>query len=243
MNSEAKEILKEKIAAAAEGREPILPEREEKPEKVKRRLTEKELLAADIDDLTTDELQRRLTVVSLRTQMMAMQKTQQEVHDWEIRQRDKLVQQAAKIQSVKDQMAKIEADQRACRHLTGGTGAAGWTNGDGLIYGASTSPQELPTGERYFLCWRCAKEFRLPSKRAVINGEMTYAEYLRQEQEYYEQARAKRKSMEGTDGAAFAGIGPRFRVPSLEKQRVIDDQDFEVYKNQHPELVQQTMRQ
>ena len=122
------------------------------------------------------------------------------------------------------QRARIEEEQSGCAHKTGGMDYAGYWNGDGSLYGSCTSVHQLPTGEVYIICFRCQKEWHMPSKRAVLNGELSLADYYEQEKEYREALRWKRTAFQGVAGEWCAAS--QFRIPALERQRDKDNEEF-----------------
>jgi len=209
-----------------------------------KQLTEEELMSAPIYTLDRTQIEQRTAIMKLRREEMEydLAKTAVEKHKDEVAERKrKMEHRIADIQAERD---RIEGEQRACQHKTGGTGIAGILNGTGEIYGSSTIGLVLPTGELYFMCGRCALEVHGPDcvcegkpsyrpKRQVIEGKMSLAEYRRREAQYIEWSRLRRVSYEGINGEwCQASL---FTIPKLIKQRMQDNEDFEAWLRTHDE--------
>lgn len=197
---------------------------------VKSRSTQ-ELLVADIGTLTIPEMERRQAVVTLmkaeRELEVVNEQNRRFQDDKETRQR----QATSNLENIRKQDEENARIQKMCRHKTGGKDRQGFFMGDGDVYGYAVSKQILPTGEIYGICFRCQKEWRSPKRngaqRKVINGEMTLAEYARQEQEYKDMLGFTCKTFEGQQGELPGG--QMFMVPNLQRQLQQDQADFEAY--------------
>jgi hypothetical protein len=189
-----------------------------------RKLSEAELLAANVMDLSESQMAQRSMVIRLRKEERELilvdhqnQKFQQEQEAAETRAR-------AGRDSHDAETLRIKTEQAGCRHMTGGEGRGGWFNGDGALYGSSTAACQLPTGEVYYLCFRCQREWHHPSKRDVLEGKLTLEEYFAKEKEYDDVMRLPRKSFAALNGEIMAAS--LFHIPALIEQRRKDDLEF-----------------
>lgn len=191
------------------------------------KMTEAELMAADPSTLSNDELARRVNLAALRKAERELALVEAQNQEFAEKQEDRKRIAENKQRTMEEENERLAREKANCAHRTGGKDRAGFFNGDGSIYGYSVASQILPTGEVYFLCFRCQKEWHKPSKRAVLEGKMTLAQYRRQEEEYNEVARWPKKSFETPNGEFPGSI--LFRIPKLELQRAKDDQEFAEY--------------
>ena len=199
------------------------------------KMTEAELMAADPSTLSNDDLARRVNLAALRKAERELELVESQNQEFQDKREDKKRIAENKTQVLKEENERLAREKRNCAHKTGGKDRAGFFNGDGSIYGYCVAPQVLPTGEVYFICFRCQQEWHRPSKRAVLDGKMTLAEYRRQEEEYNTVSRWPKKSFETTNGEFPGSI--LFRIPKLELQRAKDDQEFAEYLNKLSEPV------
>ncbi len=191
------------------------------------KLTEAELMAADPDSLSNDDLARRVNMATLRKAERELQLVESQNQEFADKREDRKRIAENKTKTLQQETERIERERTNCAHKTGGKDRAGFFNGDGSIYGYCIAPQVLPTGEIYFICFRCQKEWHKPSKRAVLTGEMSLATYRRLEQEYSEVSRWPKKSFDTGNGEFPGSI--LFRIPALELQKARDDQEFQEF--------------
>jgi hypothetical protein len=196
-------------------------------------MTQEQLINSDPMELTPELIAKRRELIKLRTEEALLDKA---LFDATKYKEDKLAKDnraKAGRESHEAYMRKTELEKLSCAHMTGGSGLGGWFAGDGTLYGSATSVQELPTGEIVITCFRCQNEWRRPSKRAVIDGKLSYAEYREQEEEFNKMLRARRISFDGINGEWMAAS--RFLIPALIDQQRKDDIDFDAYvKQNHP---------
>lgn len=190
-------------------------------------MTEQELLSASLMNLSPELLAKRSAIINIRKMERELEVSSNDNEEYQIKKREKIRMREIAIANSAAERAKIQAEQGGCNHKTGGQGLAGWFQGDGAIYGSSTAALQLPTGEIYYLCFRCQKEWHRPSKRAFLNGTITLFEYQDQEKEYIDASRWSRKSFEPWNGEICASA--RFNIPALEIQRAVDDADFRTF--------------
>ncbi len=205
-----------------------------------KKLTAEQLLSADPMSLTPEQIAMRRELVKLRKEEIECEKVAHENQQY----LDQKIARESKAKAGKEaeqaMREKIEAEQSTCVHNTGGEGRMGFFQGDGNIYGSSTSVQELPTGEAYALCFRCQREWRHPKwptlwpdgvkrtgMRAVMDGLMTLDEYRTREKEYLEIMRKPRKSFAALNGEYCAAS--KFYIPQLEDTMRRDASEFETY--------------
>jgi len=194
--------------------------------------TTQELLSAPIDSLSEAEISRRMTIVALQKAERELEVVQAQNQEYVDQKETKERMAKAKTESIKAEQQRQESERRACKHKTGGLGMPGILNGDGDIYGYAVARQVLPTGEVYGLCFRCQKEWHMPSKRAVIDGRLSLIEYVQQEKEYNEMLKWPAKTFDTPNGELAGSI--RFNIPALQKQRQKDDADFAEYLGKLP---------
>ena len=139
---------------------------------------------------------------------------------------------AAKTENIRAEQARITHEQSNCKHKTGGMDKAGFYNGDGERYGSCTALLKLPTGEVYALCFRCQKEWREPSKRDVIAGHLSLAQYYKRLNEYNDVLSWPRKSFAPWQGEVCAAS--QFHIPKMIAQRAEDSRDFGIYVSKLP---------
>ena len=194
-------------------------------------LTTAELLAANIDSLTTDQLVRRSAIISMQKNEREMELAIYENDKFRNAKEERIRMRKIAVENSAAERAKTEAEQLGCAHNTGGEGLSGFFAGDGSIYGSATAGLELPTGELYYLCFRCQKEWHHPrwtgGMRAVIEGEITLEQYREQERQYNEIARRPRKSFQPWNGEFCSAS--KFNIPLLQARMAKDASDFEAY--------------
>jgi hypothetical protein len=196
-----------------------------------KQLSEDELLAAPLFTLNREQIDQRMAIIACRKAEMEydLACTAVEKHKDEVEERKRKMEN--RVRDIEAEREKTESEQRSCAHNTGGRGLEGILNGDGFIYGSSTGGFVLPTGELYFLCCRCGKEWHRPSKRAVIEGRMSLAAYRKQEQEFVAVSRLRRESYAPSNGEWCAAS--QFTIPKLIRQAQKDDEDFAEWLKQH----------
>ena len=194
----------------------------------KRELTVTELLEADPTTLTKDQIEKRMAIVQLRKVERELDLVEHENRKHE----DFKVESARRAAAGRAAQAatekRIRDEQTICRHMSGGKDRNGFFSGDAK-WGYVISPQVLPTQELYYICMRCQKEWHLPDRRKVLNGEMTFSEYEKQLAEY-NQAASWPKPLFDNGGEPAASC--LFRIPALEEKKRKDDQDWAVFMEQ-----------
>lgn len=190
-------------------------------------MTTAELLAADAATLTIEQIQQRSLIVNLRKLEREAEMVEHQNVKFQEDKEERARKMKLRTDDIEAERQKIANEQAGCRHMTGGSGLAGFFSGDGSIYGSSTSVLELPTGERYILCFRCQREWHRPSKRAVIDGKLTLAQYQAEAEEFEKMLRVPRKSFDALNGEFCAAS--KFTIPKLIKQQQQDDADFAVF--------------
>lgn len=200
-----------------------------------KQLTEEELMSAPIYTLDRTQIEQRTAIMKLRREEMEydLAKTAVEKHKDEVEERRRKMEN--RVRDIQAERERIEGEQASCAHNTGGRGLEGILNGDGFIYGSSTGGFVLPTGELYFLCCRCGKEWHRPSKRAVIEGKLSLAAYRKQEQEFVAVSRLRRESYAPSNGEWCAAS--QFTIPKLIRQAQKDDEDFATWLKEHDQEV------
>lgn len=194
-------------------------------------LTTEQLLNADLDDLTTEQLTRRSLLINLQKAERESELANYENEKFQTAKNERIRMREIAIANSEAERAKTKQEQAGCAHKTGGEGLTGFFSGDGAIYGTSTAGLELPTGETYYMCFRCQKEWHHPrwtgGQKKVIKGEMTLEEYMEQERAYNEVARWPRKSMAPWNGEFCAAS--KFNIPLLQQKMAKDDMAFREY--------------
>jgi hypothetical protein len=208
-----------------------------------KQMTEQELLAADVMSLSKEQIEQRITIINLRAAERASEHIANENAKFQEQKNERERMRRVALDNQKKEQEKIQQEQQACSHCTGGEGYQGWFSGDGSIYGSATAVLTLPTSETYILCFRCQREVHHPrwpklwpdgktrtGMRAVIEGLMKYSEYQAQEREYNEWLRKPRKSFSPLNGQNCEAS--QFRLPALERLMAKDQSDFEEYVRQ-----------
>lgn len=190
------------------------------------KLTYEQLMKADPEDLSVDDLTRRLNLTNLKKaeREVELVESQNQIFQDQKQDRKRVADTKSTIFTEEDN--RIKKERSICKHKTGGKGLPGFYNGDGK-QGYSVATQVLPTGEHYFLCFRCQTEWRKPSKRKVLKGEMTLQQYLYEDKAYNMVASWDKPLFETDSGEVPGSV--LFRIPKLENQALIDDQEFEEY--------------
>lgn len=194
-------------------------------------VTDQEILTADITTLTVGQMQRRIAINAVRKSEMELEVVENQAQKFREEKSERVRYSAMKTEIIAQEQEKIRGEQSICKHMTGGKGLAGLLARDGKM-GASIATQELPDGRIYFLCFRCQKESHLPKKRDVLNGTLTLKQYRAAEKDYHRIASLD-KSLFQTDTGGIPG-SCKFRIPKLEMQRAVDDQEFEIYLEKNP---------
>lgn len=204
-----------------------------------KRLSYAELMAADPDTLSTDEMNRRLALTNLKKAEREMELVETQNQKFQDEKIDRKRIADTKSTIIEEEKNRIAREQSICKHKTGGKGLPGFYNGDGK-QGYAVATQELPTGEVYFICFRCQTEWHHPKwmqfnhkgknisgQRAVMEGIMSLDEYKRREAKYFE-VKAWDKPLFETDSGVTPG-SVKFHLPKLIEQQVRDDEDFQGY--------------
>lgn len=199
------------------------------------KMTEAELMSADPSTLSNDDLARRVNLAALRKAERELELVEAQNQEFYDKREDRRRIAENKTKTMQQEEERLNREKANCAHRTGGKDRAGFFNGDGSIYGYCVAPQVLPTGEVYFLCFRCQKEWHKPSKRAVLDGQISLAQYRRLDEEYNEVVRWPKKSFETPNGEFPGSI--LFRIPALELQKAKDDQEFAAYLAKQSEPV------
>lgn len=195
-------------------------------EQHKSQLTYAQLMAANPEDLAVEDLLRRTNLTALKKAERELELVESQNQVFQDKKTDAKRIADTKTTILIEEENRINRERSICKHKTGGKGLPGFYNGDGK-QGYSVATQILPTGEVYFLCFRCQKEWHMPKKRDVLDRKITLDQYDRQVQAYNEVA-AWDKPLFETDSGEIPG-SVRFMIPKLEDQRVRDDADFEEF--------------
>jgi len=188
-----------------------------------KQMTNAEIMVADILSLDEGQLRIRVALTEALKAQKALELTEEDLRTHADKKEERARQAAARTQIIEDENDRLTRERGLCKHLTGGKGMAGLLNGDGR-QGASISKQILPTGELYAICVRCTREWRKPSKRAVIEGKMTFEAYQKQMREYIWAVTVDAPLFASDSGQPQASV--TFRIPKLIKQQEKDDQEF-----------------
>jgi len=198
------------------------------------RLSYQELVEADPDTLSQEDLLRRINLTQLKKAEREVELTESQNQVFQEKKLEQKRVAEAKTIIIEDENNRLEREHNMCKHKTGGKGLTGYFNGDGK-QGYAVSTQQLPTKEVYFLCFRCQKEWRLPKKRAVLDaakqspkaGLIALAKYQKEEAEYYKVAAWDKPLFETDSGVTPGSV--LFLLPRLEQQQAKDDAEFAAY--------------
>jgi len=190
-------------------------------------LTDKQLMDADVSTLTNEQIQRKINLISLHKmeREMALTNFQNQKFEDDEETRKRMLKQ--RMDDIESTQARVRHEQSRCRHMTGGMDKPGFFNGDGDKYGTCTALLKLPTGEVYVLCFRCQKEWHMPSKRDVIDGKISLAQFVILSKEYNAAMAWPRKSFAPWNGEICEAS--QFHIPKLIQQKEKDNIDFNAY--------------
>lgn len=195
-------------------------------------LEDKQLLVADTSTLSNDQLMRRSALINIRKAERELDLAEYQNQKFRDEQETRRMMNQAKIENIKAIQDKEAREKLMCKHMTGGMDKPGFFNGDGDKYGTCTALLQLPTTEIYALCFRCDNEWHAPSKRAVINGEISLAMYYTLLKKYNEVLAWPRKSFAPWMGEICAAS--LFNIPKLKAQQEKDNRDFVVFMSKLP---------
>lgn len=190
-----------------------------------------ELISAEPDTLTDEELGRRIRLTELKERERNLELVESQNTKFQEEKAEKKRVADSKTVIIEQENERLNRERSICKHKSGGKGLPGFFNGDGK-QGYSVATQQLPTKETYFICFRCQKEWHQPSKRVVIDaykksaalGREALAKYRKEEAEYFTVASWDKPLFE-TDSGTTPG-STLFLIPRLEEQKVKDDTEF-----------------
>lgn len=188
--------------------------------------TNTEIMAADIDTLTDEEVVRKMNLANLRKAEREIALVEEQNDQFALHKEEKKRKAVHGKMTEEEERSRLQNERSACYHKSGGKGRAGFFQGDGR-WGYTVATQVLPTSEVYFICFRCQNEWHMPKKRDVINGVITVKQYYSAIEKYNEVA-AWPKPLYDTESGEIPGA-TLFRIPRLEQQRVVDDREFEEF--------------
>ena len=191
-----------------------------------KKLSYAELMAADPDELCVEDLQRRTNLTQLKKAERETELVESQNAEFQDKKLERKRVADGKTIIIADENARREREHQLCKHKSGGKGLPGLFNGDGK-WGYSVATQELPTGEVYFICFRCQKEWWKPKKRDVLDKKITLRQYKKLEAEYFEVA-VWDKPLYNTDSGMIPG-SVKFHIPKLIAQGMKDDEDFAAF--------------
>ena len=168
-----------------------------------------------------ESIDLELKRVELEQKRMALELTKRQVQEFKDKEQDEAKKRMVRIDAIKKAEETNRQVQSICKHKTGGRGKPGWFNGDGR-WGYAVSPQKLPTGEIYFICFRCQKEWHMPKKGDVVRGLISMEQYKAQAKEYMEVAAWDKPYFEGSEICASV----QFHIPELLRQENKDAEAF-----------------
>lgn len=195
-------------------------------DKKEKELTTEEILAADVASLTPDQMQTRIQILQVLKAQQELEVAEHQNRAFQDAKEERQRQARNKTTIIEAEAERVQNEQSACKHQSGGKGMTGFFNGDGK-QGRTVATQRLPDGTVYHLCFRCQKEWRLPKKADVVAGRQTLAQYRAQEREFNE-VQAWDKPMFSTDSGEIPG-SIQFKIPRLEQQKAKDDAEFAEY--------------
>ncbi len=199
-----------------------------------KRMSYAELIEADPDTLSAEDLMRRINLTQLKKAEREVELTESQNQIFQDKKSEAKRVAEAKSIIIEDEQNRLDRERNMCKHKTGGKGLTGYFNGDGK-QGYSVSTQQLPTKEVYFICFRCQKEWHLPSKRKVLDarlkghkeGLIALAKYQKEEAEYYKVAAWDKPLFETDSGVTPGSV--LFIIPRLEQQIAKDDSEFAAF--------------
>jgi hypothetical protein len=173
-----------------------------------------------VEELSVEEIKRQIALVELETAKRTLKVRMAENKEFEEREENNKRVTQIRVDATKREMAENERRRSACAHQTGGKNKEGFLKGDGE-QGRAVAPSVLPTGELYFMCIRCQKEWHHPAWIVKIEVHdtgkttMTKARYEQMAKEYAEVSGWGHKLTEQSEAS-------QFRIPLLDRVNVAE---------------------
>lgn len=132
---------------------------EQKPVKESKKKTGQELLAAHLDDLTNEELDRRAALIRAQKEEADLQDITERLADRKNKRNMKTNEFYSRGRELNKTVRDQEQIQNACQHKKGGRGniPGGFLRGNDVNY--SVIKHTLPTNQKIVLCTRCGKRW------------------------------------------------------------------------------------
>jgi hypothetical protein len=173
---------------------------------------------AEEKKLSVEELDRIIKEVELETARQNLIVAQQQNREFREKQENNERITMMRGEAARAEQAENDRRRTACAHKTGGTNREGFIRGDGE-QGYSVAPCVLPTGELYFMCLRCQKEWHHPAwvvKLEMFNTRKTTMTKARFEEMAKEYAEVQGWGHKLTNTAEAS----QFRIPLLDRINV-----------------------
>ena len=155
-----------------------------KPAKEPKKKTSKELMEANLDDLTMEELERRAAVIKI----LEAEANAQDVKDRLDERKNKREMVKDKFESRGREIKKTASDQvmaqNLCSHRKGGRGDApgGLSKGTSEYY--ALIKHQLPTQEWWLRCQRCGETFKPAYRENFPTGTEGQADFEKADAKY-----------------------------------------------------------
>lgn len=142
---------------------------------VKKQKTKRELLEADVDTLSNDELDRRAKFIEVEARESSLEMTRRQNAQFQMKDQETKDRYLSRGRELKKTQKDHELQQKACPHRKG--------RRDGSIHGQSAMysiiKHTFPWGETMVTCSHCHKTWRPPYKGAFPNtpeGQLAFSQ-------------------------------------------------------------------
>lgn len=135
----------------------VLPLSAQEP---KKQLTSDELVAANIDNLSNEQLDRRAAIIRARKEEADLQDITERLADRQNKRSTKSQEYLSRGRELTKTARDHEAVQNACQHKKGGRGnmPGGFLRGNDVNY--AVIKHTLPTNQVWIRCTRCGKTWK-----------------------------------------------------------------------------------
>ena len=149
-----------------------------------KQMTADQLLSANIDDLTNEQLDRRAAIVRARKEEMDLQDIKERLDERSNKRNTKSQEFFSRGRELVRTKKNQEQVQAACRHQKGGRGnePGGFLRGNDANH--SLIKHTLPTNELWIRCSRCGKTWRPKYREEFPVGAAGDAEFSKAKEEY-----------------------------------------------------------
>jgi len=148
-------------------------------------MSDQDLLYADTDSLTTEQLERRLRILDLKIREASYKSALRGLHVDENKEKDKEAAYKDRGRAIADKDNAQKQAQERCTHRKGGNGLDGVVSGQGDDAQFSVIKHRMLWGDVWVHCTRCGRDWKPPLKRDhTANGKFNETSYQIAYKEY-----------------------------------------------------------